>query len=111
MKTPDHQRKKATAVNDDRLNELLRSAREVRPDPSRVEFGFETRLLAKLREERAAKADAAWFSWAWRLGPAFAAVTLALGVWTWFSPPEITSNLVQVSGNLQTVEMFTGDQP
>ena len=111
MKTPDHKQKKAIAVNDEHLNEMLRAARDARPEVERVEFGFESRLMAKLREERAANAEGAWFSWAWRLCPAFAAVTLALGVWTWFSPPEFPSHLAQLSENLQTVEMFTGDQP
>ena len=111
MKTPDHKQKKAIEVNDDHLNEMLRAARDARPDTSRVEFGFETRLMARIRGERAAKADVPLFSWAWRLCPAFAAVTVALGVWTWFSPPDFTNHLTQLSENLQTVEMLTGDQP
>jgi hypothetical protein len=67
-------------MNDERLDKLFAATRGVKPDTSRAEYGFETRLLAKLRAER----DQAlpWYAFAWKLIPAFATVVVALGVWT-----------------------------
>jgi hypothetical protein len=64
---------------DDRLERLFAVARTARTDTARVEYGFETRLLARLRAER--ERPALWAAWTWRLIPAFAGVVLALGVW------------------------------
>jgi hypothetical protein len=96
-------------MNDDELNKLLRAARDAAPDTSRLEYGFETRLLARIRGERA-KADAPIFAWAWRLTPWFAGVVVALGVWAWYSPapdPEAVANSAEDNGAL--VEYFTGN--
>jgi hypothetical protein len=65
----------------DNLDKLFRAARSVKRDTSRGEFGFETRLLARLRAERAQAAP--WFAFAWKLLPAFAAIVIALGVWNY----------------------------
>jgi len=59
------------------LDALFRAARADAPDTARLEFAFETRLLARLREERGASI----FAWAWRLAPFFAVVALAVGWW------------------------------
>ncbi|HUJ72714.1 MAG TPA: hypothetical protein VLZ30_10745 [Verrucomicrobiae bacterium] len=67
-------------MNDEELNQLFRSARAHRPDTSRAEYGFETRLLARLRADR--EQPAPWYAFTWRLMPAFAAVVVAIGVWT-----------------------------
>jgi hypothetical protein len=68
-------------MNDDHLDHLFGAARQAKPDTSRAEFGFETRLLARLRAER--EQTAPWFAWMWRLVPVFAAVVLALGIWNY----------------------------
>lgn len=60
---------------DDLLNELFQSARENAPETSRAEFGFETRLMARLREER----GASWMAWSWKLCPFFASLVLVAG--------------------------------
>ena len=65
---------------DDPLDRLFAAARADVPDTSALEFGFETRLLARLRQDR----SPAWFSWAWRLSPYFAALALAAGAWGYF---------------------------
>lgn len=44
-----------------------------------MEFGFETRLLARIREER----RSSWLAWAWRLCPYAAALAIATGVWSY----------------------------
>ena len=59
------------------LNELLRSARDHAPETGRAELGFETRLIARLREER----DSSWRVWSWRLCPYFATLALAAAAW------------------------------
>jgi hypothetical protein len=62
---------------DDRLDALFRAVREAAPDTSRAEHAFETRLGARLREER----SGSWFAWAWRLSPIFAALVIASAAW------------------------------
>ena len=67
-------------MNDDldcKLDALFAAARASTPDTSRVEYGFETRLTARLRADRAGSL----FAWAWRLCPFFAALALAVGWW------------------------------
>jgi len=66
-------------MNDEQLNELFKAARTAAPDTSRVGFGLETRLLARLRAERAQAGP--WHAFAWKLVPVFAAIVVALGVW------------------------------
>jgi hypothetical protein len=67
-------------MNDERLDKLFASARKVKPDTTRAEYGFETRLTARLRAER--EQAVPWYAFAWKLVPAFTAIVLALGVWT-----------------------------
>lgn len=62
---------------DDRLDSLFRAAREITPDTARTEHAFETRVAARLREER----GASWLAWGWRLSPFFAALAVASAVW------------------------------
>ncbi len=64
----------------DNLDKLFQAARQAPVDTSRQEFGFETRLLARLR------AETPWYAFAWRLVPVFAALVLALGVWQYLTP-------------------------
>ncbi|MGB8167676.1 MAG: hypothetical protein WCF18_09325 [Chthoniobacteraceae bacterium] len=62
---------------DQKLDALLRAARDAAPDTASAEYGFETRLLARLREER----GASWFTIALRLSPIFAALVVAAAAW------------------------------
>ncbi len=62
---------------DEQLDALLHAARESTADTAAAEYAFETRLLARLREER----GGSWFSWACRLSPFFAALAVAAAVW------------------------------
>lgn len=62
---------------DQKLDALLRAAREPR-DTSRAEFGFETRLMARIRQESSSSV----FAWAWKLAPFFAALAIAAGLWS-----------------------------
>src|SRR4051812_4841599 len=63
---------------DAKLDALFAVARATSPDTSRLEYGFETRLAARLREE----SGASLFAWAWRLCPFFAALALAVAWWS-----------------------------
>jgi len=68
-------------MNDEQLNELFRAARTSRPDTSRAEYGFQTRLLAAIRELR--KQPTPWATVAWRLMPVFAAIVVVAGAWSY----------------------------
>jgi hypothetical protein len=61
------------------LDALFAQARERRPDTSKAEYAFETRLLARLREER--ETSSIWAMVSWRLIPFFAACVVALTLW------------------------------
>ena len=63
--------------SDRRLDDLFRAARPAVPDTARAEHAFETRLLARLREER----GSSWSAWAWRLAPFCAALAIGSAVW------------------------------
>jgi hypothetical protein len=68
-------------MNDEQLNQLFQAARGSRPDTSRAEYGFETRLLAALRENRGQPTP--WAALTWRLTPVFAAIVVVTGVWSY----------------------------
>ena len=64
------------------LDRLIELARQTPPDISGVERNFETRVMARVRESREP-----WYAWAWRLAPAFLALTVLLGGLSIFYPP------------------------
>lgn len=63
----------------DPLDALFALARERRPDTSRAEFAFETRLLARLKAER--EPGSVWAMVAWRMIPFFAVCMVGLVIW------------------------------
>ena len=67
--------------NPDPLDALFASARAERVDTSRAEYGFETRLMARLRERRQPDAVSLWSAVTWRMVPFFAACVVALALW------------------------------
>ena len=97
---------------DQKLDTLFAAARAEERDTSRLEFGFETRLAARLREE----SGGSLFAWAWRLWPAFAAVTLAVGWWSYSSlraeaDVQIVAEATHASDEQMLVAYLTGDRP
>ena len=81
------------------LDALFRAARENAGDFDRLEYGFETRTLARIREER----GTSWLAWAARLCPFAAALALAAGAWAytnWEDSPDGDSvvNAVRLAG-------------
>jgi hypothetical protein len=96
-------------MNDDQLDELFGKARGAGLDTSRLEYGFETRLLARIRASREHSGNI--FGWAWRLCPYFAGIVAALGVWAWFSPAPDPEALAKTGEeNSPMVEFFTGER-
>jgi len=68
----------------DTLDVLFEKARSVEPDVSRTEFGFETRLLARMHSEKERHVPV--FEWMWRLVPIFTAIAISLGTWYYYMP-------------------------
>jgi hypothetical protein len=65
-------------MTDAELDALFTRAREKRPDTSRQEYGFETRVAARIKEERETDARSIWAMVSWRMLPIFATCVLAL---------------------------------
>lgn len=77
-------------MNDEQLNTLFFRARQAPGDTSRAEYGFETRLMARLREDRH---SSSWTLWTWRLMPYFAAAAVAAGCWSYVVQTDISVEL------------------
>ena len=75
------------------LDALFRAARTGEPDTARAQFGFETRLMARLREDR----GTSLFAWAWKLAPFFAAIALAAGWWGQLSVAQVETTASAVA--------------
>jgi hypothetical protein len=98
-------------MNDEQLNELFKAARTVKPDTARAEYGFETRLLARLRAE--SEEFVPWYGFAWRLIPAFATIVVVVGFWMIAAPgtglTDIQGAIADDVGERTLVTHFTGD--
>ena len=70
-----------SSPNPDPLDALFATARKQRPDTSRAEYGFETRLMARLRERHQPDAISLWSVVTWRMVPFFAVCVVALALW------------------------------
>ena len=79
--------------SDPQLDALFRAARTCEPDTARAQFGFETRLMARLREDRGTGV----FAWAWKLAPFFAAIALAAGWWGQLSIAQVETTASAVA--------------
>ena len=90
-------------MNDEQLNNLFQSARAATPDTARIEYGFETRLLARLRAE-----GRPWFAMAWRLVPVFAALVVALGVWNYAGSTDLHAAIASNSDDSALAVYLTG---
>lgn len=63
---------------EERLERLFAAARSERPDTAAAEERFETRLMARIREQREQRVP--WYLLAWRCVPVCAAVAALLAV-------------------------------
>ena len=87
------------------LDPLFARARAERPDTSRAEYAFETRLLARLPKNGSRSGVGAL---AWRLLPFFALVVLGLGV-AQFEMSRDSQDAEQAASlqNPETVDLFS----
>jgi len=69
--------------DDERIDRLFEAARKSQPYNTKIEYGFETRVMAKIKAQRQKRKP--FFSWAWRLMPAFVCAVMLLGVWTYLA--------------------------
>ncbi len=94
-----------------RLERLFDLARRAKDEPSPREEGFESRVLARVREERERKR--AWSSWAWRLAPLLLALVVFLGLWNYVSypvsPPDLYAAISGGGEEEQFVHLWTGE--
>lgn len=67
---------------DPELDALFALARQHRPDTAKVEFAFETRLMARLHARQAPDHHhSVWAMVSWRMLPFFAVCVIALTIW------------------------------
>ena len=99
------------ANSDSNLDRLFRAAAAEPQDTARAEFAFETRLMARLREERSGSV----FAWAWRLAPFFGALAVAAGLWSRSTTAaadslgSVISEASQGGVNVTLVNFLTGE--
>lgn len=97
---------------DSSLEALLRAARHEIPETSRLEYGFETRLMARLRDERGTSI----FSWAWRLCPFFAVLAVSAAIWSRSTAARVESDATVLAEAVQSTDetvlmaFMTGDR-
>jgi hypothetical protein len=103
-----------TDTNGDKLDGLFAAARKAEPyekEIESIEYGFETRLMAKIRAER--ERQIPFFLWAWRLIPAFVSIVIFLGIWAYESRYGHMTDLSAITGigNEETtmVAFLTGE--
>lgn len=94
-------------MNDSDLDDLFARARAHPPATDAAGFAFETRLLARLREERAAdsRSPLVWRLWLWFAAPAAACV-----LWAVLQPPDLMP-VTPAGGNddLDLASYLTGE--
>jgi len=82
---------------DERLDRLFAAARNERAAVSQADDFFETRLLARIKEQR--ELAGPWYAAAWRLLPAFAAVAAMVMVCTLtFNPSRSSDMFAAITG-------------
>jgi hypothetical protein len=95
---------------EDPLDRLFAAARADEPDTARLDLGFESRVLARIREER----TGSWFAWAMRMCPYFAALALAAGAWAYLNSdglPESESLTAALrEGGVPVFDYFLGGE-
>ena len=79
------------------LDKLFTAARSTRPDTAAIEDHFETRLLARIEEQRSSQT--LWFAWAWRLIPWFATIVIVVGIGNVVLDPARSSDLFSTFTN------------
>ncbi len=82
--------------DNDTIERLFGAARKYEPFDSKQQYGFETRVMARIRQQRSAQNPI--FLWAWRLIPALSAIVLMLGAWTYMTEHAQLIGLNSITG-------------
>jgi hypothetical protein len=94
-------------LNDEKLDRLFAAARKAVHYNTNAEYGFETRVMARIRAEE--KRQIPFFQWAWRFIPVFASIVIVLGIWvysTMYTPMADLNTLTSVSNEDTTVVAY-----
>lgn len=98
-------------MDDAKLDRLLLALRERVVDTTRLDHGFETRMMAVLRQRQAR--EPAVFFMAWKLAPMFLALLVAVGGWVYsVSGPQGGVHITAIGVGHEEVQMvryMTGD--
>lgn len=81
--------------NDAKLDALFAAVRKAGPRGLDMEYGFETRLMARIHAEN--KGRAPFFVWTWRLIPVFLSLIVLVGVWVFISESHSSVDLSAVT--------------
>ncbi len=100
-----------TEQNDTKLDALFAAARKSKHYEPTMEYGFETRLMARIRAGR--EVPGPYVLWAWRLMPLFVSLVVILGIWAYESGQAHDTDLgsIVTIGNEETmlVASLTGE--
>jgi hypothetical protein len=85
---------------DELPDRLFQAARAAGPETAAIEDRVETRLMARLEEQRSSRA--AWFSRTWRLVPWFATIVILVGAGSiCFDPARSTDLFAPFAGGCE----------
>ena len=86
-----------------KLDRLFAAARKAELYPPENEYGFETRVMARIRAER--ESERSFFLWEWRLIPLFVSLIIVLGIWIYASESHSSVDLSTLThiGNEEAV--------
>ncbi len=85
-----------TDPNEEKIDRLFAAARRAEPYKKELEYGFESRLMAKIRAER--ERQTPFLLWAWRLIPVFASIVIFLGIWIYEARYSHMTDLSAITG-------------
>jgi len=100
-----------TDPNDEKLDRLFAAACKEEPYKTDMEYGFEARVMARIRADR--ERQMPFLLWAWRFIPVFVSIVIFLGIWTYSSRYSHKADLSAITriGNEEAtlVAFFTGE--
>ncbi|HEV2210997.1 MAG TPA: hypothetical protein VG167_19665 [Verrucomicrobiae bacterium] len=96
-------------MNLDQLQRRLLAAARVQTPSERVPYGFERRVMGRLRAVPALDSWALWAQALWRAAAPCVGIMLVLGAWTLLAPPA-KSTTADFSQQLENTVFATADQ-
>jgi len=81
---------------DEKLDRLFAAARKADLYKTDIEYGFEARLMARIRAEH--ERQRPFLLWAWRLIPVFVSIVIFLGIWIYESRYSSMADLSAITG-------------